>query len=221
MEPGMFLSRYFERPYTKWSDWKFVLIGISLSILCHWAWGHGTAHEGHDPSTFAMDDGYTLSTVQYQLPDIELVDMEGRRESLTRILAPDDPVMLNLIFTTCTAICPVMSATFAQVRHDLGSRRDQLRMISISIDPEHDTPKRLNEYAHKYKADAQWQFYTGARVDIVKLQRSLQAYRGNKMNHIPLTYLRPSATSPWIRIEGFASAQDLINEYQRSLASQH
>jgi protein SCO1/2 len=217
----MLMNAYDERPYIKCSDWKFVLIGVFLSIFYHWAWGHGMAHDGHDPSAFAMDDGYTLSTAQYQLPDIELVDMEGRRKSLTRILAADDPVMLNLIFTTCTAICPVMSATFAQVRNDLGPRREQLHMISISIDPEHDTPKRLKEYAHKYKADAQWQFFTGAQADIVKLQRSLQAYRGNKMNHIPLTYLRPSASSPWIRIEGFASAQDLINEYQRSLVSRH
>jgi len=137
------------------------------------------------------------------------------------VLASDIPVMLNLIFTTCTAVCPVMSATFEQVRNELGPRREQLHMVSISIDPEHDTPERLREYAEKFHADHLWQFYTGTQTEIVKLQRALQAYRGNKMNHIPTTYLRATATSPWVRIEGFASAEELISEYDRALGKHH
>lgn len=170
----------------------------------------------HDHSTMT-ENGYTSTVAQYQLPAIDLIDTDGNHASLAKLLDSDTPLMLNLIFTTCTAICPVMSATFEQVRNELGPKRDMLRMVSISIDPEHDTPARLKEYALKYHADPLWNFFTGASQEITELQRSLQAYRGNKMNHIPVTYLRASSSSPWIRIEGFANAKDLIHEYQQAV----
>lgn len=206
--------------------------GLALMLLVApacLAWGHsqGGDHRqvlsdaGHDGHSSPADIAYVSTVEQYQLPDISLVNVDGQHVSLASVLAADAPLMLNLIFTSCTAICPVMSATFQQVRRDLGPRREKLQMISISIDPEHDTPERLRGYARKYQADPLWAFYTGAQAEIIKLQRALQAYRGNKMNHIPITYLRASSVSPWIRIEGFASAEDLINEYDRALESHH
>jgi len=208
---------------------RYGLALLFLSAPGCLAWGHGQS-EGHEQPMLHMEHNghsssteipYVSSIEHYQLPDINLVNVDGQNVSLTSVLASDIPVMLNLIFTTCTAVCPVMSATFEQVRHELGPRREQLHMVSISIDPEHDTPERLREYAMKYHADPLWAFYTGAQTEIVKLQRALQAYRGNKMNHIPLTYLRASSASPWIRIEGFASAEDLIDEYDRALEIRH
>jgi protein SCO1/2 len=207
---------------------RYGLTLLILSAPSYLAWSHGQSeheqpmlpmeHSGHSSHT---DIAYVSSVEQYRLPDVNLVNVEGQDISLASVLASDIPVMLNLIFTTCTAVCPVMSATFEQVRHELGPRREQLHMVSISIDPEHDTPERLREYATKYHADPMWEFYTGAQTEIIKLQRALEAFRGNKMNHIPLTYLRASSSSPWIRIEGFASAEDLINEYHRALEIRH
>ena len=144
--------------------------------------------------------------------------MDGTRASMVDELNRDQAVMLNFIFTTCRAICPVMTGTFAAVQKRLGSDRDRVQLISISIDPEHDTPGKLLDYSQKYSMDTNWQFFTGNLPDIVALQKAFDTYRGNKMNHVPVTFLRISREAPWVRIEGFANANDIIEEYHQLLA---
>jgi protein SCO1 len=115
-------------------------------------------------------------------------------------------------------VCPVLTATFSQVQAALGDERNALRMVSISIDPEHDTPARLAAYAAKFHAGPQWRFLTGSLSDIVAVQKAFDAYRGEKTSHVPLTFLRASPDAPWVRIEGFASAAELVREYHALLA---
>ena len=121
--------------------------------------------------------------------------------------------MLNFIFTSCTTICPVMSGVFSQVQSRLAKVGQQARMISISIDPEHDTPERLKAYANEFSAGSDWLMLTGRLSDSVAIQRAFDAYRGDKMNHEPVTYLHSGETEPWLRLEGLMSADLLIKEY--------
>ena len=162
--------------------------------------------------------GYNRSVHSYQPPDLTLVNMDGKEARLFDELNRDQPVMLNFIFTTCTTICPVLSATFAQVKQKLGTDVDQVRMVSITIDPEHDTPERLHAYAARFEAGPQWRFLTGDLDAIVAVQKAFDAYRGNKMSHEPLTFLRASADAPWIRIDGIASAAEVMAEYRQLVA---
>lgn len=154
----------------------------------------------------------------YQAPDLLLTDMQGRQVRLRQLLADDRPVLLNFIYTTCPTICPVLSATFAQVQSDLGDEADRVRMISITIDPEKDTPGQLADYAKRYHAGPQWAFYTGALQDIVKIEKAFDIYRGSKVNHEPVTYLRGAGASTWVRLDGVASSNDIIREYRRLAA---
>lgn len=163
---------------------------------------------------------YSRSLHSYELPDLALVDMAGEKTSLLNEVNISQPVMLNFIFTTCTTICPVLSATFTQVEQLLGDESDQVRMISITIDPEYDTPAQLRAYAERYHAGPQWQYLTGNLQDIVAVQKAFDAYRGTKMSHEPLTFLRVSADAPWVRLNGLASAADVVREYRQLLAEQ-
>ena len=164
---------------------------------------------------------YSRSLHSYDLPDLALVNMQGQKTSLLNEVSGDRPVMLNFIFTTCTTICPVLSATFSQVEKELGAERDRVRMVSITIDPEYDTPVRLRAYAARYNAGDQWQFLTGSREDIVAVQKAFDAYRGTKMNHEPFIFLRVSAQEPWVRLDGLASAADVVREYRQLLTGQN
>lgn len=156
---------------------------------------------------------YTRSTASYAVPDVTLVDANGAAVALQRELAEgNEPVILNFIFTTCGAVCPVMSSTFSQVQDALGSGRARTRMLSISIDPEQDTPAVLKAYAGRYGAGAGWQMLTGRLVDSIAIQRAFGVYRGDKMNHQPATFLRASPGEPWVRLDGFASADDILRE---------
>jgi protein SCO1/2 len=159
--------------------------------------------------------GYERAVREYVLPDLEMVDQGGEEISVHTILESDEPVMVNFIFTTCTTICPVMSATFAQVQKSLGEEASSVRMVSVSIDPEHDTPERLREYAKRFEAGPQWTFLTGSLEDSVAVQKAFDVYRGNKMNHEPTTLLRHPDHKTWVRIDGLASAEDIVTEYRR------
>ena len=180
---------------------------------------HQAAHpdaESHQGHIMPVEQGRAQrSQHSYQIPDITLVDASGKQTSLLAELDSNQPVMLDFIFTSCTAVCPALSATFSQVQAQLGADRERIRMISISIDPEQDTPAQLAEYAKKYGADKQWKFLTGKPADILAAQQAFDLYRGNKMNHVPVFLFRSSADAPWIRYDGFASAADLVGEYRR------
>lgn len=158
---------------------------------------------------------YARSERTYTVPDVTLVDDGGRPVRLREALAADEPVMLNFIFTTCTAICPVMTGIFARVPKALGAGAERLRLVSVSIDPEQDTPARLHAYAARFGAGPRWSFLTGSAQDVRAVERAFDAYRGDKMNHEPLTLFRAGPGRPWIRIDGFASPAELAREYER------
>lgn len=171
------------------------------------------------PRLAAFNAGYKHSLQTYAaIPDVVLTDAEGNPVRLRELLAGGEPVMLNFIFTTCTTVCPVMTKVFADVRAKLGREADNLRMVSVSIDPENDTPTRLKAYAQKYEADPHWTFLTGSVEDVADVQRAFAAYDSDKMNHQPLTLLRTAPGDQWLRIDGFATPDQLVSEYRTALA---
>ena len=161
---------------------------------------------------------YKRSVKSYAIPDVALTDADARRVRLRDVLATSDPVMLNFIFTTCSTICPVMTRVFSEVPGKIGGSATNLRMVSISIDPENDTPAELKAYSKKFGASARWQFLTGRVEDVKTVQRAFDTYRGDKMTHEPLTLLRAAPDQPWVRIDGFASAAELASEYRKVVA---
>jgi protein SCO1/2 len=161
----------------------------------------------------------TRSTADFTIPAIPLIREDGKRVSLPDELNDGRAVVLNFIFTTCTAICPVTSQIFAQLQGKLGNEQNRVHLVSISIDPEHDTPAVLKDYARKFGAGAVWQFYTGTVEDSIATQQAFGVYRGDKMNHLPVTLLRPAPGKPWIRIDGFATADQLLQEFGGRLAA--
>ena len=181
--------------------------------------GHHAHHHHQHHAMPAAQDGYVRSQASYAIPDVRLVDADGAGVPLRELAEQDKPVLLNFIFTTCGAICPVMSATFSQVQDALGAERDAVRMVSISIDPEQDTPAALKAYAGKYGAGPQWQMLTGSVGDSVAVQRAFGVYRGDKMSHQPATFLRAGRGQPWVRLDGFASAEDILREVRQLRAN--
>jgi protein SCO1/2 len=160
---------------------------------------------------------YSRSLEKYTVPPVALVDREGEAVPLASALESGQPVALNFIFATCTTICPVMTATFSKMRRELGPDAEGLSMVSITIDPEYDTPKVLKEYAARYEAGPDWRFLTGELEGVVAVQRAFDAYAGNKMSHRPLTFFRGPGSGEWVRIDGLASGADLAEEYRRLL----
>jgi protein SCO1/2 len=159
------------------------------------------------------------STVSYETPAVTLVREDGKRVSLPQELDDGRPVLLNFIFTTCSSICPLASRTLEEFQRQLGSEAARVHLMSISIDPEQDTPTRLTEYARKFHAGPQWQYYTGTVAASIAAQRAFDVYRGEKMSHTPVTLMRAAPGQPWLRIEGFVTPDELVDDYRNLLAS--
>jgi protein SCO1/2 len=163
----------------------------------------------------AEEKGYTRSVEKYAVPDVVLVNQNGAKVRLKDLLQTDKPVVLDFIFGTCTTICPILSAGYVNLQHKLGPDSQAVRLVSISIDPEHDTPKVLKEYLKRYRAKQGWDFLTGSREDIDKVMTAFGAYIQNKMSHYPLTLIRSPQDGTWIRLFGLMSTAEFMNEVQK------
>jgi protein SCO1 len=166
-------------------------------------------------ATPAIPNSRVTIVSQYPIPAVRLVRDDGKVVSLPEELNDGRPVVLNFIFTTCSSICPLMSQTFAQFDSALGADRKRVHLMSISIDPEEDTPARLRQYAQRYHAGPEWQHYTGTLEASRTVQRAFDVYRGDKMSHTAVTLLRAAPDQPWRRIEGFVTPSQLLGEYRR------
>lgn len=171
------------------------------------------AHHHH------MAPKVSVMTAEYIVPQITLVRDDGKSVSLPDEMNDGRPVILTFIYTSCTEVCPVTSHTFEQLQSKLGSDRDKVHLISITIDPEQDTPSRLAEYARKYNAGPAWNYYTGTSAASIAAQQAFDVYRGDKMNHTPVAFLRAARGKSWLRVDGFASADELLKDYRTLVAT--
>ena len=151
-----------------------------------------------------------------------LTDHHGKTQPLTEFLHTNDaPVLLTFSFTSCSTICPVLNATFASVQKELAKQKQPVRLVTISIDPTHDTPEVLAEYAGSFNAAENWTFLTGTAADIQTVRKAFNAHTANKGRHAPLMFIRASADGLWLRLNGLMSSQQLLTEFRAALKNDH
>jgi protein SCO1 len=107
-----------------------------------------------------------------------------------------------------------MSAMLSQFQQQLGPDISNVHLMSISVDPEEDTPARLREYARKFHAGPHWQHYTGTVDASLAVQKAFNVWRGDKMSHAPVTFIRIAPDQPWLRVEGFVLPSELLQDYR-------
>ena len=163
---------------------------------------------------------FTRTEVAIELPDVTLIDQYGREVALRQELLGDKPVFVEFIFATCTTICPVLSAGFASMQRKLGDDREQVLLVSLTIDPEHDGPEELRKYLDRYGGKSGWDFFTGTREDIDLVMRAFDAFVADKMSHRPLTFIHGPGRDQWVKIDGFAGSKDLMKELELALGDE-
>lgn len=137
------------------------------------------------------------------IPDIAVQDQSGRTLNFYSDLVKGQSVALNFVFTSCRAICPQIGATSAALARELAKRGDTpYRVISISVDPETDTPERLNAWRSHFGDAPGWTLVTGTPRDIEALQRALQVYAADKNLHSGAFLLGNANGNTWKRVAG-------------------
>jgi cytochrome oxidase Cu insertion factor (SCO1/SenC/PrrC family) len=156
----------------------------------------------------AVRDSTSFSSAR--IPDIPVYDQHGKRLSFYSDLIQGKTVAINFIFTTCTTICPPLTATFRRVQQDLATNAPEASLISISVDPTTDTPQRLNDFAAKFKAGPGWTFVTGDKTEITSLLRALGAAVADKNDHTPMILIGNDSVDYWTRAYGLSSPTVLV-----------
>lgn len=202
--------------------------GITVAVFCltasvlaqesdHSAHHHDHAAAGeHDHAAPASSGAYEKLYANYEIPPLELVDQYNRKIRIDKLLSQERPVLVQFIFTSCTTICPIMGAVFGGAQEDVAAISPDYLMVSISIDPEYDTPARMREFGDKQGARDNWILLTGSDADIKKVIKAFDVlYQGdNKMYHQPYTFIRWSAKDQWTRLRGLMSVAELTNEFK-------
>ena len=103
------------------------------------------------------------------IPNFEFVDSEGRDVGLSTLKGK--VWVADFIFTTCTMACPIMTGNM-NIIHKKYKKNDDLRLVSISVYPEYDTPEVLKKYASQYEANTDtWHFLTGNESTVKEVIR--------------------------------------------------
>jgi protein SCO1/2 len=101
------------------------------------------------------------------IQDFKLNNSDGFTTSLSDLKGK--VWVANFVFTTCGTICPMMTKNM-NILHRSFHEYNDVRLVSVSVNPEEDTPEKLTQYSRKYRIDtSHWFFLTGSREDITKL----------------------------------------------------
>lgn len=142
--------------------------------------------------------------------DIELLNQDGKTMRLYSDVMKDKVVVINSFFASCSASCPVMSKSLAALQTRFADRlgRD-LVLVSITVDPEHDTPAKLHAYAQKWQAHAGWYFLTGSRENVDAALKKLGQYVAEPSAHMNVIVIGNERTGLWKKAFGLAPTEDL------------
>ena len=182
---------------------RLLLPGLAASLLSFGVFGHD-AHEHAAPAA-------APSTAKVMLRDAPLFDATGKRVQLAKDVIGARIAVVNFIYTSCTTVCPVSSATFQQLQQKLGARLGKdVVLVSITVDPLRDTPQRLREYAARYEAREGWSWLTGAKPDVDSVLKGMGAYSARFEDHPAMVLVGDARGGPWTRIFGFPSVDELM-----------
>ncbi len=150
--------------------------------------------------------------------NIILVDQDSKERRLYRDLLKDKTVVINVFYTTCESTCPALEANLARIQKSLGPFMESyVRIISISLDPDTDTPPRLRELAARLDAHIGWYFLAGKKENVEFVLRKLGLYVEKKEDHSNFFIVGNVRTGIWKKNSGLSNTDDLVASIRATL----
>jgi protein SCO1 len=137
-------------------------------------------------------------------PNVSLTTQDGQKVHFYDDLLKGKRVIVNFIYTTCGSSCPLETARLVQVEKILGEHMGRdIFFYSLTVDPDHDKPRVLKEYAKSFHTGPGWLFLTGNKKDLElvrkKLGQAASAGQNQITDHSTSLMLGNEATGEWIR----------------------
>ena len=151
------------------------------------------------------------SAAEKYFTDVELIDQDGKKVRFYSDVLKGNTVVVNAFFTSCTSVCPPMNRNMQKIQQALGERvgRDVF-FVSITVDPEVDTPARLKEYAKNFHAGPGWIFLTGKKENLDWALYKLGQYVERKDDHKTIFIIGNEPTGLWKKAFGMANVAELV-----------
>ena len=187
----------------------FCLLAVGIGqALAHSA----DEHAGHDMQPKSVSPEST----QVKFADVALVDQNGKTVRLEKDLVSNKIVVMSFIYTSCTTVCPVVSSIMGKVQKQLGARvGTEVQLVSISIDPQRDDAKRLNDYARTFQNGPGWSWLTGTTQSVNETLKGLGSFSGDFKNHASLILVGDGNSRHWTRFYGFTDPAVLSREVEK------
>jgi len=151
------------------------------------------------------------SPAEKYFSDVELINQDGQKMRFYSDVLKNKVVVINTFFTTCTGVCPPINRTLERMQEALGDRlgKDAF-LVSMSVDPETDTPSKLKEYSRRFHARPGWIFLTGKKENVDWALYKLGQYVETKDGHTNIIIIGNEPKGLWKKAFGLAKADELI-----------
>ena len=148
--------------------------------------------------------------------DTPLVTQDGRSLRFYDDVLKGRLVLINFVFTECSDACPLITAKLLPTRHLLGAQARDVRFVSITVDPERETPKTMADFARKHSAvDPEWLWLSGSRANIELVTKRLGAYTDTREEHFTGLIVGNLSTDRWVKIRPDAPPMVIAEQLRR------
>ena len=135
--------------------------------------------------------------------DTRLLDQDGREVRFYTDALRGKIVLISFLYTSCTDICPILTHNLSDVQNSLGDRFGKdVFFVSISVDPEDDTPEELKKYAERYETKPGWTFLTGPKKDVDAVIRRFGEFQEDFEDHSMTFVLGDVKNARWSKMRG-------------------
>jgi protein SCO1/2 len=177
------------------------------------ATGHAQANPLQQSRLFATSDVTPIT-----IPDITLTDQDNRKVSLYTDLMKDKLVVLNFFYTTCTGICPTTGLWLSNLQNKLGPRLGKdVILISISLDPDVDTPDKIKAWSMRWKRKPGWSLLTSPTKEVQELTKQFLVLESAGM-HSPTVFIGDGTRNDigWVSVDILDQSRALMSFFENA-----
>lgn len=161
------------------------------------------------------------SAAEKYFTDVVLVNQNGEKMRFYSDLLRGKVVIINSFFATCKGVCLPLNRNLELVQAALGDRLGKdVHILSISVDPDVDTPASLKEYAKKLHARPGWFFLTGSKQEVDFALKKIGHFVDDKQAHLNIFIIGNERTGLWKKAFGLAKSEELIKVVESVLNDQ-
>jgi protein SCO1 len=158
----------------------------------------------------AIGESQATSPAERYFGNPVLTNQDGRQLRLYTDILKGKVVIVNSFYSTCSGVCRVTIPVFKQLQDELGERvGTDVRLVSISVDPENDTPEVLRQYAVGVGAKPGWDFLTGDKETVDQVLHKLGLYTEAKEEHSNIFVVGNEPTGLWKKVLGIAPPYEI------------